>query len=164
MLERQILNHRALTIIGICGVVVISAFMLASRPRISRTAIQIFADTSCCGEYHKEVTGLILLNPLRDRTPEVLASKFLDDLKDGKCRETVPAAICRQGLVFSRPVLDWKLRNRRDNDDNILLFYVVKGKYRTDVDIYPHDAWGEGIVELERAGNGWSISGYGVYY
>lgn len=161
---RRTLSKRARLIVGVCGLALLLAFVLTSRPRISRTAIQLFAGTSCCGEYHSEVTGFILLNPLRNRTPEDLATNFLNDLKEGKCAETVPASVCRQGLVFSRPVLDWKLKNRRDYDDKVLLLYVIKGKYRTGVDVYPQDAWGEGVVELARTQDRWNIYGYGAYY
>src|SRR5215470_2783289 len=48
--------------------------------------IHLFAETGCaCGDYHEEVTGWIVRNPLRDHAPELAASRFLDQLRRGQC-------------------------------------------------------------------------------
>lgn len=56
------------------------------------------------------------------------------------------------------------LRNRHDSANSVSLFYIVKGKHRPGRDIYPHDAWGEGMVEVERSGTQWRVNNYSVYY
>jgi len=156
------MSKRLRLITALFAVALMLVVAVVSRPHISHSAVQLFADScSACGEYHEQVTGLIMLNPLRNRTPE---TQFLSDLKHGKCATQVIPAVCQQGLVNSRPLLDWKLRNRSDSNGQVSLFYVMKRKYRTGVDIYPQDAWGEGIVQVEDAGNEWNVSGYGAYY
>jgi hypothetical protein len=158
------MSGRARMIGAACGVALLSVFIIAARPRFSRDAVQLFADDCPCGDYHEDVTGLIALNPLRSRAPEQLATHFLSDLSQGKCETTIDPSICQYGLTEARPLLDWKLRNRHDSGNKVSLFYMVEGKHRPGRDIYPHDAWGEGMVEVERSGTQWRVSNYGVYY
>jgi hypothetical protein len=158
------MSRRARWIGATCGVVLLSVFVTIARPRFTRTAVQLFADDCPCGDYHEDVTGLIALNPLRNRAPEDVAGRFLSDLRSGKCEPTVDVTTCHYGLVEARPLLDWKLRNRQDRTDKVSLFYVLKGRGRPGTDIYPHDAWGEGMVEVQRTGTQWRVSNYGVYY
>ena len=158
------MSRRARVIGATCTVVLFSVFVVIARPRFSRTAVQLFADDCPCGDYHEDVTGLIALNPLRNRAPEQLATQFLSDLRQGKCQTTSEPSVCQYGLTEARPLLDWRLRNRRDSGSRVSLFYMLKGKHRPGRDIYPHDAWGEGMVEVERSGMQWRVSNYSVYY
>ena len=120
---------------------------------------------SPCPTFHDEVTGLIVLNPLRDRTPERAASLFLSDLRNRECiaDERIVPGLCKDALE-RRPVLDLRLRNRRDVNSTVTLFYFFKGKFRPDRDIDPWDAWGEGMVQLERKGQNWVVINYGSRY
>jgi len=102
-----------------------------------------FADTGCaCGEYHAEVTGLIVRNPFRDPLPEQSAARFLNELREGRC--TADASLCQYALDGHR-VSDWRLVNRHDNHDGVLLFYkltkyaALDKKYRLS---------GEGFIEI----------------
>src|ERR1700722_8019669 len=158
------MTRRARVIGATCGVVLLSAFVAIARPRFSRTGVQLFADDCPCGDYHENVTGLIALNPLRSRAPEQLATEFLSDLRQGKCETTHEPRVCRYGLTEARPLLDWRLRNRHDSGNSVSLFFMIKGRGRPGRDIYPHDAWGEGMVEVELSGMQWSVSNYSVYY
>ena len=158
------MSRRYRVIGAICGVVLLSVFVFIARPRLSRSAGQFFADYCPCGEYHIEVTGLIALNPLRNRVPEQTAAEFLSHLREGRCDATTDPTVCNYALVEARPLLEWRLRNRHDSGNTVALFYVVKGKYRTGRDIYPHDAWGEGMVQIEQSGTQWRVRNYGVYY
>jgi hypothetical protein len=45
-----------------------------------------------------------------------------------------------------------------------MLFYRFKGKFRPDRDIDPWDAWGEGMVQVERTGSEWKVTNYGSRY
>jgi hypothetical protein len=125
----------------------------------------LFGASCPCPTFHEEVTGLIVLNPLRDREPEKVASQFLADLRNGKCNadeSTVPG-VCKAALE-RRPVLDLRLRNRKDASNAVVLFYLFKGKFRPDRDIDPEDAWGEGIVQVKRIGTEWRVTNYGSRY
>jgi len=61
-------------------------------------------------------------------------------------------------------VLDLKLRNRKDVGNGVMLFYLFKGKFRPDRDIDPEDAWGEGLIQVERVGTEWKVTNYGSRY
>lgn len=134
---------------------VILPFALSKKPVL----FHVFADTGCaCGEYHAQVTGLVVRNPFRDRSPENTASRFLDDLRRGRC--SFDDAVCGYALVSHR-VADWQLRNRQDSAGYVELYYkltkygVTKPEYRLT---------GEGLVELTRTGSGWSVVGYSAYF
>ena len=147
------------------GVLALSVVVLIARPRFSRSSIQLFGASCPCPTFHEHVTGFIVLNPLRDRAPEKLATQFLSELRSGKCNadeRTVPG-LCKAALQ-RRPVLDLRLKNRKDIGDTVLLFYMFKGKFRPDRDTDPEDVWGEGTVQVERMGTEWRVTKYGSRY
>jgi hypothetical protein len=132
----------------------ILAFASSKKPVL----LHVFADTGCaCGDYHAEVTGLVVRNPLRDRSPENTAARFLDDLRIGRC--SFDEAACRYAL--SHRVSDWQLRNRQDIGDRVELYYrltkygVTEPEYRLT---------GEGSIMLSRSRSGWGVVGYSAYF
>ena len=147
------------------GALALSVVIFMSKPRLSHNSLQLFAASCPCPTFHEHVTGFIILNPLRDRAPERAASQFLSDLRTGKCDadETTVPGLCHAALD-RRPVLDLKLKNRRDESNTVTLFYLFKGKFRPDRDILPEDAWGEGMVQVERLGTEWKVTNYGSLY
>jgi hypothetical protein len=152
-------------IFGVGGVLALSVAIFVSKPRFSRSSIQFFGASCPCPTFHEQVTGFIVLNPLRDRGPEKVASRFLADLRNGKCNadeRTVPE-LCKAALE-RRPVLDLRLRNRKDVGNAVTLFYLFKGKFRPDRDTFPEDAWGEGMVQVEHLGTDWKVTNYGSRY
>ena len=132
--------------LGAGGVVALSVVVLISKPHFSRSSVLLFGSSCPCPTFHEQVTGFIVLNPLRDRAPERVASHFLSDLRTGKCNANL------------------KLKNRRDVGNTVTLFYLFKGKFRPDSDILPGDAWGEGMVQVERLGTEWKVTNYGSLY
>ena len=48
--------------------------------------------------------------------------------------------------------------------NTVMLFYLFKGKFRPDRDTFPVDAWGEGMVQVERIGTEWEVTNYGSRY
>jgi len=129
------MSRRARVTGVICGFVLLAVFVVVARTRFSRTAVQLFADDCPCGDYHEDVTGLIALNPLRNRAPEQLATQFLSDLRQGKCETTNDPSLCQYGLKEALPLLDWRFRNRHDSGNKVSLFYIVKGQHRPGRDI-----------------------------
>ena|SRR5215469_8325892 len=151
---RQSLFGKFLLTSALAGLLIFS-FVLSQKPIL----LHVFADTGCaCGEYHAEVTGLVVRNPFRDRSPEETASRFLDDLRSGRC--SVDEAVCGYALATHR-VSAWQLRNRQDRGNHTELYYkltkygVTEPEYRLT---------GEGLVELTRTGSGWSVIGYSAYF
>ena len=150
-------------IVGAGGVLLLSTVIFVSQPHFSRSSVQLFAASCPCPTFHEEVTGLIVLNPLRDRAPERVATQFLSDLRNGKCEARTVPWLCKAALE-RRPVLDLRLRNRKDVGNTVMLFYLFKGKVRPDRDIDPEDIWGEGMVQVERIGPDWKVTNYGSRY
>jgi hypothetical protein len=135
-----------------------------AHPRLSNSSLQLFADTNCaCGDYQEDLSGIVILNPFRDRAPEDSATRFLSDLKNSKCAATDPA-LCTYALHTARPVLDWKLVNRRDTSELTSLFYRLKGKYREGTDLTPGDAWGEAMLQVQHRDARLQVVSFDVYY
>lgn len=139
--------------------------VLVSRPHISRSSLQLFAASCPCPTFHDQVSGVIVLNTLRDRAPERVATQFLSELRTGKCNadERRVPELCKAALQ-RRPVLDLRLRNRKDVGNAVMLFYLLKGKFRPDRDTLPQDAWGEGMIQVEKIGAEWRVTNYGSRY
>lgn len=77
---RSSLFLRFLLLGALAGLVII---LFGRRPVL----LHVFADTGCaCGEYHAQVTGLMIRNPFRDRSPEERAAKFLEELRNKAAR------------------------------------------------------------------------------
>jgi hypothetical protein len=120
----------------------------------------ILAETGCaCGDFHEEVTGLALFNPFRNRSPERSAQKFLEGLRDGSCSADEP--LCRYAMDGHR-VSQWRLSNLREEDGNLAALYykltklgVEESKFRLT---------GEGMVELARTRDGWTVVNYSSYF
>jgi hypothetical protein len=57
---------------------------LAYTHRQNPMLLHIFADSSCaCSDYDEEISGLTLLNPFRNPSPEASANNFLEDIRQG---------------------------------------------------------------------------------
>lgn len=132
-----------------------AAYALRRRPIL----LHVFADTGCaCGDYHEEVTGIIVRNPFRDASPEKAAAKFLEELRDGRC--LADSSLCQYALP-DHCISDWRLANRRETRSGIQLFYKLT-KYRKS------DAkWrltGEGLIELVPGRGTWIVANYSSYF
>ena len=152
---------RGLLLVALLPIAVAGAWTRRSRP----VWLELLHETDCaCGDFHEEVTGYTLLNPFRDRTPERAVDSFFEQLKTGKCGENVYAGVCQYATEEVRPVLRWKLMNRKDSAGRISLYYRLKGKSQPDRSLVADDIWGEGLVEVQANGNTLKITGYGAYY
>jgi len=139
----------------------VAAGLLVLAFSLRRTPVRLraLADTGCaCGEYHAEVTGLVVQNPFRDRSPEDTASRFLEDLRNRRCR--VSDAVCEYALQLHR-ISNWRLRNRVDSGNQVELYYKLT-KYGEAKPEY--NLTGEGLVELTGTGTAWNVVGYCAYF
>jgi hypothetical protein len=131
------------------------AYALRQRPVL----FHVWAETDCaCGDYHEDVTGLRVLNPFRDLAPEQSATTFLEELRNGQC--TAVASLCQYALVEHR-VSEWRLANRQDRNDRVLLYYKLT-KYATAETKYSFT--GEGLIEVVRTQSGWEVANYSSYF
>jgi hypothetical protein len=141
----------------------VAAFLLLTGAaygiRHTPVLLHVFAETDCaCGDFHEEVTGLILLNPFRDTAPEKSAAKFLETIRRGQC----PAddSICRGSLDRHR-ASDWRLAYRRQQGGHVMLYYKLTKYGATEPE---YRLSGEGLVEVEKAGDGWKVVNYSSYF
>jgi hypothetical protein len=141
-------------------VLIIFAASLFWRKHAGIILLHVFADTDCaCGDYQEEVSGINVLNPLRDRQPEKAAETFFQEAIQGRCSVHYDADLC-QYFEHVAPVKAWKLVNARAKDNGIDLFY----KLDSSRDL-PNKAWtGEGYVHVSRVAGDWRVSSYDAYF
>jgi hypothetical protein len=117
------------------------------------------AESGCaCGEYHEEITGIVIRNPFRDTSPEQVGARFLEDLRNGSCVGS--SAICQYALPDHR-VSAWRLINRHDSRGHIQLFYRLTKYGESD---RKHKLTGEGLIEVEPSNGSWMVTNYSSYF
>ena len=88
--------------------------------------VQLFKNTDCaCGDYQEELSGFIILNPFRDRSPEQTADHFFRALQSGNCPPQYSSSVCsyyREG----HEVDGWTLRNAHTGNNSATLFYRLR--------------------------------------
>jgi hypothetical protein len=117
-------------------------------------------------EEHDPLTGLpvsITMNPLRDRTIEHSANKFLRELRDGHCdelltdwehdyRKKYAKFICKS--ESQHPLLSWQLAEWEDAPPLTILHYRAKrlnapdqaGTYTEQMNVTTEDKSGQWVV------------------
>jgi hypothetical protein len=126
-------------------------------------------------EAHDPLTGLpleIKLNPLRDRSTERAANKFLRDMSDGHCDDLLSKwehdyhkhyarYVCK--TETQHPLISWQLLDWEDAPPVVILHYRAKrlsnaGPTRSGVD---QDLF---TLTMEHQGGGWAVSRYDAEY
>jgi hypothetical protein len=124
-------------------------------------------------EDHDPLSGTpnsISLNPLRDRTTERLAGKYLDAMRDGRCTEQLSdwekdyrkkyaAFICESEA--KHPLLSWKVVDWEDDPPLRILHY--RGKRRNAPD-QPGTYKELFSVTLENKDGEWVVTKYDAMY
>lgn len=126
-------------------------------------------------EEHDPLTGLpleIKLNPLRDRSTERSANKFLRELRDGHCADLLSKwehdyhkkyarYICKSEA--EHPLVSWELVEWEDIPPLIILHY--RGKRLSNAGP-EHSGVDQGLFTLtmERKSGEWSVSKYDAEY
>jgi hypothetical protein len=149
--------------VAIFVLLTIYVYRMRSRPVL----MHLFAETDCaCGDFHEEVSGLIIRNPFRDQTPEKAANLFFEKLRQGQCvgypaDSAMDKEICRYALEEHR-VSHWRLVNRQDQEHHVLLYYKLT---KLGVENLPHhNLTGEGEVTVTETGSNWYVTGYSSYF
>ena len=132
-----------------------AAYALRGRPIL----LHVMADSGCaCGEYHEEVTGIVVRNPFRDVSPEQIGARFLEDLGNGRCAGS--SSICQYALPDHR-VSEWRLVNRDDTPGRIQLFYKLTKYGELD---RKYQLTGEGLIEVRPSNGTWTVTNYSSYF
>jgi hypothetical protein len=112
----------------------------------------------------------ISLNPLRDRTSERIANQYLDEMRDGQCKEVLAQwekdyrrkyakFICDSEA--KHPLVSWKVVDWEDTPPLRILHY--RGKRRTNPD--DSATYKELFsVTLENKDGGWEVTKYDAMY
>ena len=160
-------KFRARTV-AVALIVAVAVFVLlaihAYRMRSQPVLLHILADTDCaCGDFHEEVSGFVIRNPFRDRTPEKAANAFFEKLRQGQCviapfDPAMGVELCKYALDEHR-VSNWKLVNRHDQDHHVLLFYKLTKLNEPD-----HNLTGEGALGITKTGDKWFVTEYSSYF
>jgi hypothetical protein len=102
--------------------------------------------------------SIAIFNPLRDRTPERIADEMLDDLRRGD----VDVAMSQVQGGASPEIADkerryqvrrWKLVNRIDHADQVVLYYRIDRGMSRNLD-------SEVVVSLQERNRGWVVRDY----
>jgi hypothetical protein len=110
--------------------------------------------------------GFQLLNPFRDKSPEVPALAFLDQLKSGRCSTALEVfekdndrrmTICRNESLY--PIISWRLEARGRDGERVLLRYRV-----TRISGHKHFGDPFWIWVTNRNNNHWQVTGYEPWY
>jgi hypothetical protein len=112
----------------------------------------------------------ISLNPLRDRTSEKIASKYLDALRDGQCKEVLAQwekDYRRKYAKFicdsesKHPLVSWKIVDWEDTPPLRILHY--RGRRRNDAS--SSSTYKELFsVTLENKDGEWEVTKYDALY
>src|SRR6266404_3224235 len=116
------------------------------------------------------IPNSISLNPLRDRTSEREAAKFIRSMRDGKCREALSAwekDYRRKYAAFicdseaKHPLISWEVADWEDTPPLRILHY--RGKRRNNAE--PKDTYQELFsVTLEKKDGLWEVTKYDAMY
>ncbi|MCE5307628.1 MAG: hypothetical protein LLG20_08285 [Acidobacteriales bacterium] len=101
--------------------------------------------------------AVLVLNPLRDRGPEVAAERFLRQLREGNCREAISGMPGYSNTKTCEheehsPLFSWDLRDRQDLQQKTELFYRCKAD--------GGQSEGSLRVWVKRFGNRWAVADY----
>lgn len=100
---------------------------------------------------------ILILNPFRDRSPEIPAVEVLKLLRDGQCeRATVnlPMDLKSRSLICQREAQNrleaWTLRGRNDEAGLTTLYYRTRRRGNPD-------SYGDAFVRVELSAEGWRV-------
>jgi len=106
------------------------------------------------------------MNPFQDKSPEIVAEKYLEDLRRGKVESLRPflagADEIRHILDNEKtwPIQSWRIGERRDSPGGSeLMFWVTRGGG------YSKDGYEEEVrFWIKQSGSGWSLNSYSAIY
>lgn len=148
--------HRRGAVALLTGITLLALCVVAERaPSVlfrwhDRTAVDPGADL------------FVVLNPARDRGPELVAHRLLSTLQSGRCDAALVFVdpdrrreLCTREASYK--ALTWKLRDREERPDATRLFFAV---YRAPLPPSPSNVW----ITVRRTPGGWEAVEYECWY
>jgi len=105
----------------------------------------------------------VIMNPLRNRSPEIAADTYLENIRQKHYREAF-AGLPNQRIVDlierenRHPLESWELADRQDTTIDCLLH--LRG-FRTG---YRPGVWGNIWVRVKKVPRGWTVTDYQAWY
>jgi hypothetical protein len=106
-----------------------------------------------------------LLNPLRDKSPEIIAEKYLKSLRDGDIESIRPFLSAGEDIHIMDsekiwPIQSWRIGERVDMPrETELMFWVRRGGgYSKDLGEQ------EARLRIKQSITGWSLNSYSAIY
>ena len=106
-----------------------------------------------------------LLNPFRDKSPEIIAEKDLKSLRDGDAESIRPFLSAGEDIHIMDnekkwPIQSWRIGERVDMPgETELMFWVTRGGG------YSKDYVEEEVrLRIKQSGSGWSLNSYSAIY
>ena len=135
--------------------VYVAVALIARRPILANT----LGEWDCaCGDMLIKTTRHVIWNPLRDRTPEIIANEFLTNLRAGNC--SISREWCADALARHR-FANWKLSYREDSGAMVSLYFKL-AKYGSPDSAYNQGS--VGAVSLQKGTTGWVVVDYSYYF
>lgn len=124
-------------------------------------------------EDHDPLSGVpnsISLNPLRDRRSEHVATQYIDEMRDGRCKQQLAqwekdyrrkyaAFICDSEA--KHPLVSWKLVDWEDAPPLRILHYRGKRRMNSEQSTTYKELFS---VTLEDKGGAWEVTKYDAMY
>lgn len=104
-----------------------------------------------------------VLNPFRDKRPEIVAANYLDQLRDGHV-QSISCCVGERKYVLEKekqwPIKSWRVGNRSDSAGRSDIMYWVKRGNG-----YSQSGHEEEVhVTMIRSVNGWQLQSYSAIY
>lgn len=104
-----------------------------------------------------------ILNPFRDKEPEIVAASYLNQLRAGQV-QSISCCVGESKYVLDKerewPIQSWRVGNRRDSTGTSHIDYWVKRGNG-----YSQSGYEEEVhVTLTRSGSGWQLQSFSAIY
>jgi len=105
-----------------------------------------------------------LVNPFRDKSPEVLATSYLQFLSSGQI-DAISCCVGESKYVLEKekqfPITSWRLGNRIDNNEaSHIVYWVKRGNGYPAEDGYQAEVH----FSIIKVGNGWQLKSFSAVY
>jgi hypothetical protein len=97
---------------------------------------------------------------LRNRDPERVADRFLDDVRNGRNSAVAEPLLASQTTNRPTAISTWKLAFREDQRDTVRLYYRLDYPAAKD----PARSGGEGMLEMRRTTGTWRAADFNAIF
>ena len=139
----------AIMIVGLTALL----FLMRSQPVLLRVP----PDSNIRPRYY------CLLNPFRNKAPENVAEKYMNELRAGRVDVIYPYIGANENIPEKEkqwPIQSWRVGNREDvSDGSEIMYWVTRGNG------YSESGYEDSVYfRLLRSGRGWEVKSFSAIY